>query len=428
MIWVMAVLAAALAASPATAQLLPGLRGSGLPLAPVGGLPGAAVSDVRGDLDAVRPAELRLTRLRDLLRANPTTLERDDHGAPVVRGEVLAVSPKPRSLQIVQAAGFAIARRESLEPLGIEEVVLTPPGGESARQAVARLRKLDPDGAYDFDHIYSPSGSAPSEHAEPVAAGPNARAASVRVGLLDTGVDRSHAAFASSTVDQRAFAPGGVKVDAHGTAVASLLVGRGGRFSGAAPGAHLFAADVYGAGPTGGSADAIARALAWMAANHIGVINVSLVGPPNQVLEAAIRAVTAKGELVVAPVGNDGPAAPPLYPASYPGVVAVTAVDPRGRVIFEAGRARHVDFAAPGAEMLAARPGGGWAPVRGSSFASPIVAGRLALLQPLADPAAAASAIERLAAEARRPGGQDAARLGHGVVGEALRLDPHARP
>jgi subtilisin family serine protease len=398
-----------------------------LPLPSAEELTGELATGVRRDIDIPRPEDLRLLRLRELLRANPRLLERDEQGAPVVRGEVLAVSPTQRSLQIALAAGFVIARRESLAPLDLEEVVLTPPSGQSAREAVRRLRKLDPDGRYDFDHIYSSSGTAAPAGPAPAVPGKAHDAARVRVGLLDTGVERSHASLANAAIEQRAFAPGGVKVDAHGTAVASLLVGRDGRFVGAAPGAHLFAGDVYGPGPTGGSADAIARGLAWMASNGVGVINVSLVGPPNQVLEAAVKAVTARGELVVAPVGNDGPAAPPLYPASYGGVVAVTAVDARGRVIFEAGRARHVDFAAPGADMLAARAGGGLAAVRGTSFAAPIVAGRLALLQPRADPATATGAIADLAREARRPAAGDASRLGRGVVGEALRLDPRTQ-
>ena len=149
-------------------------------------------------------------------------------------------------------------------------------------------------------------------------------------------------------------------------------------FRGAAPGASLLAADVYGAGPTGGSADAIVQGLAWMAENHVRVINISLVGPPNLTLELSVRALVARGVLIVAPVGNDGPAAPPLYPAAYPGVVAVTGVDRRGKVLVEAGRAGHVDFAAPGADLQAARAGGGLTRVRGTSFAAPIVAGRLA--------------------------------------------------
>ena len=65
--------------------------------------------------------------------------------------------------------------------------------------------------------------------------------------------------------------------------------------------------------------------------------------------------------MVVAAVGNDGPAAPPQYPACYDGVIAVTGVDANGKALLEAGRARHLDFAAPGADLAAALPGKGYA-------------------------------------------------------------------
>jgi subtilisin family serine protease len=106
-------------------------------------------------------------------------------------------------------------------------------------------------------------------------------------------------------------------------------------------------------------------------------VTVSLVGPANPLLDGAIRLARDKGVTLVAAVGNDGPAAPPAYPASYPGVVAVTGIDGRGRPLPEAGRALHVDFAAPGADMQAAATQGGKSAVRGTSFAAPLVAGRL---------------------------------------------------
>ena len=68
----------------------------------------------------------------------------------------------------------------------------------------------------------------------------------------------------------------------------------------------------------------------------------------------AIQLVQSRGIEVVAAVGNDGPAAPAQYPASYPGVLAITAVDAGGRALPEAGKPTHLDFAAPGADMAAA--------------------------------------------------------------------------
>jgi subtilisin family serine protease len=160
--------------------------------------------------------------------------------------------------------------------------------------------------------------------------------------------------------------------------VAALMVGRDERFRGAVAGAQLFAADIYCASPSGGSAGQIAAALGWLAREQVGVINLSLVGPPNQALERMVAAMVARGHLLVAAVGNDGPAAPPAYPASYPGVLAVTGVDRRERPLIEAGHALHLDFAAPGADIRGRDKAGKWVGLRGTSFAVPLVAARAA--------------------------------------------------
>jgi subtilisin family serine protease len=324
----------------------------------------------------------------------------------VVRGEVLAIAPTPASLAIAAKAGFTVIRETRLASLDLDLVSMSPPKGVSAREGLSRLRALDPSGQYDLDHIYTGAGEAGGGANPPAPPeGAATPAPGARVGLLDTGIDRDHPAFRASSVEQKGFAPGGVRPGAHGTAVASLMIGKARRFRGAAPGAALLVGDVYGDGPTGGSAYAIAGGLAWMAERKMPVVNISLVGPPNLTLEAAVRAAVARGILIVAPVGNDGPAAPPLYPAAYPGVIAVTGVDARGKVLIEAGRAGHIDFRAPGADITAADGGGGYEDVRGTSFASPIVAGALALRLLRPDRAAAARAVADLSTQAARDGG-----------------------
>src|SRR6185369_428370 len=207
-----------------------------------------------------------------------------------------------------------------------------------------------------------------SESGAVVAAG---GAGAFKVGLVDGGVDVSHPVFKATTVHQ--YGCDGKSVpSAHGTAVASLLVGKADPFAGAAPGAELFAADVYCGLGTGGAADAVVDAIAWIARQHVAVINVSLVGPKNVLLENVVRLVIARGHIIVAAVGNDGPAAAPLYPASYPDVVGVTGVDAHRKVLLEACRGKQVKFAAPGADMAAAELSPAFAVVRGTSFAAPI--------------------------------------------------------
>jgi subtilisin family serine protease len=201
-----------------------------------------------------------------------------------------------------------------------------------------------------------------------------------------------------------------------------LLVGKSDPFSGAAPGAELFAADVYCGLGSGGAADAVVDAIAWIARQHVAVINVSLVGPKNMLLENVVRLVIARGHVIVAAVGNDGPAAPPLYPASYPDVVGVTGVDARRKVLIEACRGKQVDFAAPGADMAAADLSPTFAAVRGTSFAAPIVAGLLASSLHEPDREAATNAIQALAGAAVDLGSHGVDKIyGAGLVGDAVR-------
>lgn len=414
-------------ATPAAGQILPG--GGSLPLPSIGlpdlrrtDLPDATAVTRRAE-DLVGPAlqQARSLRIEALLRDHPQFVEADDQGAPVVRGQVLALAPSADGLARLQAAGFAVEDRPGLDGLDVGLVVLRPPAGLSARSAVRRAREIDPQGRYDFNHLYLEAG-------EPASEPPAVRAAGgVRVGLIDGGVDPRHPALKSVRIEQRGFAPGGVRPRAHGLAVAALLAGKQDRFTGAAPGADLYVADVYGATPAGGSAAAIAQALGWMAKARIGVVNVSLVGPSNLALEAAVRTLVARGHLIVAAVGNDGPAAPPLFPAAYPGVIAVTAVDGRRRLLPEAGRPPRIDFAAPGADMAAPATGGGFVGVRGTSFAAPIVAGALARDLPTPDPAAAARATTRLARAAEDLGPKGPDRLyGNGLVGFSTVVRPAA--
>lgn len=380
---------------------------------------------VNGVTDATRVDALRdLRRLRidTLLRTHRTVLEADPRGAPIVRSEVVAFSPTPAALAAAQAAGFEVARTRMLDGLDVSIVVLRAPPRTSTRQALRQLRRADPAGVYDFNHVYMESGAATAPPAAPAptpAVQPAANAA--RVGLIDGGIDRVHEVFRDSVIHEHGCTS--TVPSAHGTAVASLLAGRSASFQGAAPGAELFVADVYCGAPGGGAVDAVADAFAWLLRERVPVINVSLVGPPNAMLEQIVRLVVARGYIVVAAVGNDGPSAPPLYPAAYPGVVAVTAVDSRRRVLLEACRGSHVRFAAPGADMSAAATEHPFAQVRGTSFAAPIVSGLLAARLRQPDRAAAAAAIVALAAEAIDLGARGPDKIyGNGLVGEATRI------
>lgn len=384
-------------------------------------LPGQIGDTLAGTLDRAT-GTLRQVRIDQLLRQHGRELDRDHAGAPVVRGEVVAIDPSPEALASARAAGFLVLRESRLAEFDLRMVVLAAPGSMRARAALRRLQRLDPAGQYDYNHLYLGAEASPVTEVdmaaaiESVAASP--RSAALRVGLVDSGVEAAHASLAG--VDVRTWGCNGTAhPDAHGTAVASLLAGEpwpGGVRSRRGH-AELFAADIYCGAPAGGAVTGLAQALAWLVAERVSVINLSLVGPSNALLERLVTQMVKRGHVIVAAVGNDGPAAPPLYPAAYPGVIGVTAVDARGRVLPEAGRGAHVDVAAPGSALHVAAAGHGWTNVRGTSFAAPLVARRAAAAGSAPMPGLAASTQLRLEREAIDAGsrGRDT-RYGAGVL------------
>lgn len=355
---------------------------------------------------------VRLDRIAALVRGNRDHIELDDRGEAAVRGVLVASGVDPAMIALAAGKGFELLDRERVEGLGLEIARFRVPEGRSLGRARKQLAKLLPDAEVDVDNIYFASG--PGRALPHAALAVSTGDGTAGLGLIDGGV----AAHPSVTgrVEQRGFVRGAPSASRHGTAVASLLVGSG-SIQGAAAGQRLLAADVYGTDPAGGSASAIARALGWLAQGGVAVTTISLVGPDNKLLATAIARAQQRGMLIVAAVGNDGPAAPPAYPASYRGVFAVTGVDRKDRALPEAGRALHVDFAAPGDGVLAATGAASTDRLRGTSFAAPLVAGRLALRYPAPAIDRIGPAVTALVMEARDLGktGRDKI-YGHGLI------------
>jgi subtilisin family serine protease len=409
--------------APATAQLVPQVRVPGVqvPALPVD-------PALRGVGEGLRSLPSRAVRSQRLFEQNRNELERDPRGDLVVRAEVVAIDITDPALKHAVEDGFLVKRTQELPDLGVKVTILQTPEGWSARRGLKRLRKLDPEGTYDFNHVYFDSGalygaaSTPATGADEPAAG----AARVRIGVIDGGVDGAHISLRESVVHR--FGCGGEFVPSeHGTAVGSLLAGSAANFHGAAPRAELFAADVYCGKPTGGSVDSVAAAFGWMARERVAVVNVSLVGPRNALLERVVKSLVDRGYLIVAAVGNDGPASPPLFPAAYDGVLGVTAVDGKHKVLLEACRGKHLDLAAPGTDFSAAAQADPdqYVAVRGTSFAAPLVAGLLARELSVPEIASRERAIAALTARAEDLGarGRDDT-YGAGLVGADLPVSP----
>lgn len=355
---------------------------------------------------------IRLDRITALVRGNRDSIELDERGEPAVRGVLIASGVDAPMIARAEKAGFALLDRERIEGLDLVIARFHVPDGRSLGRARKQLAKLLPDAAVDVDNIYFASG--PGGALPQAALATGAAGGTARLGLIDGGV-AAHPSVAGR-VEQRGFARGAPSASRHGTAVASLLVGSG-QVQGAAPGQTLLAADVYGTDPAGGNASAIVRALGWLAQSGVAVTTISLVGPDNKLLSTAVARAQQRGMLIVAAVGNDGPAAPPAYPASYRGVFAVTGVDKKGRALPEAGRALHIDFTAPGDDVLAATGVASTGRLRGTSFAAPLVAGRLALRYPAPAIDRIGPAVAALVMEARDLGKPGRDKLyGHGLI------------
>ena len=216
----------------------------------------------------------------------------------------------------------------------------------------------------------------------------------VTVAVLDSGVDDTHpdlagkiaarANFTEDTEDDQDHV-------GHGTHVASTIAGNGARYRGVAPDATLLDGKVC---VVDGCAESwILAGMEWAAVTrHARVVNLSLGGydsPGVDPLEAAIDALSAEyGTLFVVAAGNDGPPAGSIdSPASADAALAVGAVDKSDQIAGFSGRgprtgdeALKPDLTAPGVNITAAAPGGGYATMSGTSMATPHVAGAAALL------------------------------------------------
>nr|WP_240048910.1 S8 family serine peptidase [Parerythrobacter lutipelagi] len=340
-------------------------------LPPVGPTVGGALETTTREVGALDRRTQRLVdqlareRLRDidrLVRRNADRIEQDTSGAPARRGELLAMALTDGQQATLERAGFRVLGTERIEDLSLSVTRLSTPEGLNLADAQAVVSSLAPDASITPDHLYFQAGAASATLAISMQ---GTASISTPVGVIDGGPSS-----AVPVTDRKGFANGAPMASNHGTAVAGLLREAGVR--------TIYAADVYGNDPAGGNALAIAKALGWTVGRGSKVVTISLVGPRNPVLEGAIRAAQRRGATVVAAVGNDGPAAPPAFPASYDGVIAVTAVDRRNRALIEAGRALHLDYAAPGADFHGLDARGKRIKLRGTSYAAPLVTARIA--------------------------------------------------
>lgn len=242
-----------------------------------------------------------------------------------------------------------------------------------------------------------------------------ANGANIRVAVIDTARDKTHPALANITAEDFDALPEiAVSNTDHGTSIVGLIAGQDG-FQGVAPGARIYHARAFENGKS--NADAILAALDWSAEQNVQIINMSFVGPRNKLFEKACNAAFERGILLVAAAGNNGPKAPPAYPAAYKSVVAVTATDEQNRRMAQANIGNYIAISAPGVGLMAPIPGGGYDLVTGTSFAAAVFTGAVANLM-RQYPAQSAFESERIANKTALdlgPKGKDA-EFGFGLI------------
>lgn len=212
---------------------------------------------------------------------------------------------------------------------------------------------------------------------------PVSRGRGVRVAVIDTGVDGNHP-------DLRGAVQGGANFldesappaddNGHGTHVAGIIAARDNQEGvvGVAPEAEIYSLKAFDGRGSGAISNIIA-ALEWCIGHGMQVVNMSFGGNRNRALGRALQAALDAGIVLVAAAGNNGRDDSVDFPASHPGVIAVSAIDGDDTLARYSSRGPEVDLAAPGSRVLSTYPGG-YRELSGTSMAAPHVTGVVALL------------------------------------------------
>lgn len=203
----------------------------------------------------------------------------------------------------------------------------------------------------------------------------------VLIAILDTGVASSPAFFSKITSINLVPLPADLSTqNGHGTAVASMIIGRNPLTPGVAPGSDILSIRIA---DDRGQSDSFLLAQGIVAAVDAGakLINISMGSSGDSVLvRNAIEYARAAGALIVAAAGNNG-TDQVAFPGANAGVIAVGAVDALGNHLDFSNTGSQVAISAPGYGVNAAWTGDQAASVSGTSFSAPIVVGGIAAVK-----------------------------------------------
>jgi subtilisin family serine protease len=323
--------------------------------------------------------------------------------------------------ELAQLDGVRVVAAWFVQSLGEECLILEAPTGSAVERVaehlgshprvsgvspVRRYRLLGAPGADPYVPLQIVASTLQLEQAHRLATGRG-----VRVALIDTGIDLQHPDLAGRVARVADFVSqpaGKFAADIHGTEVAGVLAATGGNgigLVGVAPGAELWALracwpESPGAREAVCDSYSLLQALDFAVTAGAQVINLSLAGPRDVLLERVVREAVRRGIVVVAAAEGD----PPSFPASVQGVVAVYAWTEARPVAADAPAVPSGALAAPGVDVLTTIPGGGYDFVSGSSFSAAQASGVAALLlerDPKLRPAEIAARLAASAVEQR---------------------------
>ena len=207
----------------------------------------------------------------------------------------------------------------------------------------------------------------------------------VRIAVIDTAVDAAHPDL-NGSIEAEFDAIGGnepTHIFEHGTSMVGAIAAHG-LLEGVAPTVRILAARALDRDDHDlelGSTQSVMKAVQWAFDRRARIINMSFAGPMDDPgLHAELAAAYAKGMVLIAAAGNDGPKAPPRYPGADKDVVAVTATDASDDVFATASAGSYIAVAAPGVDVLLTAPNGAYAMQTGTSVSAALVSGVAALL------------------------------------------------
>jgi hypothetical protein len=212
------------------------------------------------------------------------------------------------------------------------------------------------------------------------------------IAILDTGIDPNVPELAGRVLPDHDVV-GGFQVpdqDGHGTEVAAVAAGALGLIQGISPTSPVFSVRIFNSSGSS-SSGIVVQAITAAVQNGAGVINISAAGnvadatdQDNQVLITAIAQAFNAGVLVVAPSGNEGKTQADA-PGAYPHVLTAGSGAGAGNRDLFSNTGPWLDLVSPASDITVPTPSSvcasGYADVKGTSFASPAVAGAAAMVQ-----------------------------------------------